>query len=132
GEVLLTGNWPHEPVDFTGKRVGIIGTGSTGIQAISEIAKLASELTVFQRTANFATPIGNGPADPAEVAKAKASYPAIREASRNHFLGVPYDQVQPSALAVSENERRATYEQRWNAGGFRLFIDSYQDILVDK
>ena len=61
GEVYLTGNWPHEGVDFTGKRVGIIGTGSTGIQAISEIAKEAERLIVFQRTPNYATPIGNGP-----------------------------------------------------------------------
>jgi cyclohexanone monooxygenase len=132
GEVYLTGNWPHEPVDFTGKRVAIVGTGSTGIQAISEIAKEAAHLTVFQRTPNYATPIGNGPADPAESREAKANYRDIRNASRNHFLGVPYNQVQPSALAVDAEERRRVFDERWNAGGFRLFIDSFQDILVDK
>ena len=62
----------------------------------------------------------------------KADYAAVRDASRNHFLGVPYTQVQPSALAVTAEERRRTFDERWNAGGFQLFIDSYQDILFDR
>lgn len=132
GEVYLTGNWPHEPVDFRGKRVGVVGTGASGIQVISEIAKDAKELTVFQRTPNFATPIGNAPTDSQEESVQKARYSEIRDASRNHFLGVPYDQVQPSALAVSAEEREKVYTERWDAGGFRLFIDSFQDVLVDK
>jgi len=132
GQVYLTGNWLDENIDFTGQRVAIIGTGSSGIQAISEIAKTAGHLTVFQRTPNYASPIVNGPADPDVVRAVKANYAQVREASRNHFLGVPYTQVQPSALAVSAAERRRTFDERWNAGGFRLFIDSYQDILFDK
>ena len=132
GQVYLTGNWLDENIDFTGQRVAIIGTGSSGIQAISEIAKTAGHLTVFQRTPNYATPIVNGPADPDVISAVKANYAQVREASRNHFLGVPYTQVQPSALAVSAEERRRTFDERWNAGGFRLFIDSYQDILFDK
>ena len=132
GQVYLTGNWLDENIDFTGQRVAIIGTGSSGIQAISEIAKTAGHLTVFQRTPNYATPIVNGPADPDVISAVKANYAQVRDASRNHFLGVPYTQVQPSALAVSAEERRRTFDERWNAGGFRLFIDSYQDILFDK
>ena len=132
GEVYLTGNWPHEPVDFTGKRVGIIGTGSSGIQAITEIAKQAGHLSVFQRTPNYATPIGNTPVTDEEIAHVKAHYDEIRAASRNHFLGVPYDQVQDSALAVSAEERRRVFDERWDAGGFRLFIDSFRDILFDR
>jgi cyclohexanone monooxygenase len=132
GQVYLTGNWLDENIDFTGQRVAIIGTGSSGIQAISEIAKTAGHLTVFQRTPNYATPIVNGPADPDVVSAVKANYAQVRDASRNHFLGVPYTQVQPSALAVSAEERRRTFDERWNAGGFQLFIDSYQDILFDK
>ena len=132
GQVHLTGNWLDENIDFTGQRVAIIGTGSSGIQAISEIAKTAGHLTVFQRTPNYATPIVNGPADPDVISAVKANYAQVREASRNHFLGVPYTQVQPSALAVSAEERRRTFDERWNAGGFQLFIDSYQDILFDK
>ena len=132
GQVLLTGNWPHEPVDFTGRRVAIIGTGASGIQAIPLIAQQAAELVVFQRTPQFATPLGNGPLDPQVLADAKKVYPELREAARNHFLGVPFDQVQPSALAVDAEERRRVFDERWNAGGFRLFIDSFQDILFDR
>ncbi|MBV6761883.1 flavin-containing monooxygenase [Rhodococcus opacus] len=132
GEVLLTGNWPREGADFTGKRVAVIGTGASAIQAIPFIAEDAAELVVFQRTPNFATPLGNGPIDPDEVADIKGNYADVRNAARNHFLGVPFDQVQPSALAVDADERRRTFDERWNAGGFRLFIDSYQDILFDK
>ena len=131
GQVLLTGNWTSD-IDLTGRKVGIIGTGSSGIQAISEISKVADRLYVFQRTPNFATPIGNVPTDPEEEAADKARYKEIRDASRNHFLGVPYSDVQPSALAVSPEERRRVYEDRWNRGGFRLFIDSFTDILFDK
>ncbi len=132
GEVYLTGNWPHEGVDFRGRKVAVIGTGASAIQAIPYIAEQADELVVFQRTPNFATPLGNGPIDPDEVDKIKSDYCAVRDAARNHFLGVPFEQVQPSALAVSAEERRRTFDERWNAGGFRLFIDSYQDILFDK
>ncbi|WP_433504550.1 flavin-containing monooxygenase [Pseudonocardia halophobica] len=132
GEVYATGNWPHEEVSFAGRRVGIIGVGSSGIQAISEIAKTAGQLTVLQRTPNYATPIGNHPTDPAQEAAEKAGYAAIRDASRNHFLGVPYSDVQPSALAVTPEERRRVFDDRWDRGGFRLFIDSFGDILFDR
>ena len=132
GEVYLTGNWPHDPVSFEGKRVGMIGVGSSGIQAISEISKTAGHVTVLQRTPNYATPIGNTPMTPEKAAAYKSRYAEIRDASRNHFLGVPYDEVQPSALAVSAQERREVFDDRWNKGGFRLFIDSFADILHDK
>ncbi|MFP5072633.1 flavin-containing monooxygenase [Pseudonocardia nantongensis] len=132
GEVYMTGNWPHHEVGFEGKRVGIIGVGSSGIQAVSEIAKTAGHLTVLQRTPNYATPIGNAPTDPEQEAAEKADYSAIRDASRNHFLGVPYTDAQPSALAVGPDERREVFDDRWNRGGFRLFIDSFGDILFDK
>jgi len=131
GETYLTGNWPHHPVSFEGKRVGIVGVGSSGIQAISEIAKTAGHLTVLQRTPNYATPIGNHPTDAEQEATEKAEYGEIRAASRNHFLGVPYGDVQPSALAVSPDQRRQVFDDRWNRGGFRLFIDSFSDILFD-
>ncbi|QGF22659.1 flavin-containing monooxygenase [Raineyella fluvialis] len=131
GEVLLTGNW-REDHDLAGKRIGIIGVGSSGIQAISTISKLAEELFVFQRTPNYATPIGNHPTDPVEEAADKARYAELRQASRNHFLGVPYADVQPSALAASPEERREVFDDRWNKGGFRFFIDSFGDILSNK
>lgn len=130
GQVLLTGNWREEQ-DLAGKRVGIIGVGSSGIQAISEISKVAEKLFVFQRTPNYATPIGNAPTDPAQEQADKARYAEIRDASRNHILGVPYDEVQPSALAVSAEERRKVYDNCWDKGGFRFFIDSFGDLLTD-
>lgn len=132
GEVYLTGKWPKKGVDFTGKRVAIIGTGSSGIQAITEIAKEAASLTVFQRTPNYATPLGNAPADSQRVTEVKANYPAVRDAARNSFIGVPYDQAQPSALAVSAEERRRTFDECWSIGGFKFFIDTFQDVLFDK
>ncbi|MDQ4116393.1 MAG: NAD(P)/FAD-dependent oxidoreductase, partial [Actinomycetota bacterium] len=131
GETYATGNWPHHDVSFEGKRVGIIGVGSSGIQAISEVAKTAGHLTVLQRTPNYATPIGNYPTDPAEEAAEKAAYASIREASRNHFLGVPYFEAHPSAVAATPEERRQVFDDRWDRGGFRLFIDSFGDILFD-
>lgn len=130
GRVLLTGDW-REEVDLAGLRVGIVGVGSSGIQAISEISKVAGKLVVFQRTPNFITPIANSPTDPAEEQSVKARYAELRAASRNHFLGVPYNDVQPSALAVTPEERRAVYEDRWSRGGFRFFIDSFADLLTN-
>ena len=132
GQVYSTARWPHEGVDFTGRRVGVIGTGASGIQVIPEIAKQAGHLTVFQRTPNYATPIGNGAMDPEFERYVKANYPAPRERSRNHFLGVPYDLVQPSALALDEEQRREVYEQRWAQGGFRLFFDAFADLVFDE
>lgn len=129
GQVLLTGNWREEQ-DLSGKRVGVIGVGSSGIQAISEISKVAEKLFVFQRTPNYATPIGNAPTDPAQEKADKARYAEIRDASRNHILGVPYADVQPSALAVSAEERRKVYDNCWSEGGFRFFIDSFGDLLT--
>lgn len=131
GPTLVTGNWPKTPVDLKNKRVGIIGTGSTGIQLITEIAKEVGELYVFQRTPNYSTPLANAANDPEQDQKNKRKYQDIRHLSRHHFLGVPYNEVQPSALAVSEQERLQVYEDRYQRGGFRLFIDSYQDILFD-
>ncbi len=132
GEVLMTGNWPHHEPAFEGQRVGIIGVGSSGIQVISETAKRAGHLTVFQRTPNYATPIRNAPTDPAEEARQKADYAAIRKTSRNHVQGMNYNDRQPSAMAVSAEERRQVYDDRYNRGGFRLFVDSFADILTDK
>lgn len=131
GEVYTSSAWPHEGVDFTGKRVAIIGTGASGIQLIPELAAQALELTVFQRTPNYATPIGNGPMDHELQEQLKPNYAVLRDRSRANFAGIPYELAEPSALAVSPAERRQTFEKRWSQGGFRLFLDSYQDLLVD-
>jgi cation diffusion facilitator CzcD-associated flavoprotein CzcO len=132
GPVYSTARWPHEGVDFTGQRVAVIGTGASGIQVIPEIAKQAAQLTVFQRTPNYATPIGNGPMDPEFQRLVKANYDEIRARSRNQRAGIPYDKVQPSALAVDDEQRQRIYQQRWKEGGFRLAIDSFADLLSDR
>jgi cyclohexanone monooxygenase len=130
GSVYHTGEWPHESVDFTGRRVAVIGTGSSAIQAIPLIAEKASHLTVFQRTANYAIPAWNAPLDPNVVAAMKAEYPALRDKQRQTLTGNPWDIGAPSALAVSEAERNAEYERRWQIGGLN-FIASYGDLLYD-
>lgn len=132
GQVYSTARWPRGGVDFTGQRVGVIGTGSSGIQVIPHIATQAAHLTVFQRTANYATPVGNGPMDPEFTRLVKAEYADLRRRSRNGFAGLPYDQQAPSALAVSEDERFRVYQERWAQGGFRMFLDSYADLFYDE
>jgi cation diffusion facilitator CzcD-associated flavoprotein CzcO/acetyl esterase/lipase len=130
GPTYLTGRWPHEGVDFTGMRVGVIGTGSSAIQSIPLIAKQASELTVFQRTANFSIPAYNG-ATPAEkwaaVSGDRAGY---RHAARYSGSGVPMPIPDTSALAVSDDDRLARYEQAWADGGIIEFLGTYMDHLA--
>src|SRR2546428_678906 len=109
GEAYHTGTWPHRPVSFAGKRVAVIGTGATGVQAITEIAKTVGHLTVFQRTPNWCAPLHNSPIDPAEHARIKARYPEIFEACRNSFGCFIHDADPRNALEVSSEEREAFY-----------------------
>ena len=132
GEVLHTANWPHETVDFTGKRVAVIGTGSSGVQVVPQIAKQAKELTVFQRTATYAVPAQNKPLDPEYEAKVKAKYPDFR-ARNNRMRGgfgadLPPNPV--SALSVSAEERERMFEERWKVGGFS-FMGAFNDLGVN-
>ncbi len=127
GEWYHTGYWPHEGVDFTGKRVGVIGTGSSAIQSIPHIAAQAKHLTVFQRTANFSIPAHNGPIDHEEEKRMTEKYTEVRKEALNTAGGIlqrlPTDK---SALEVSEEERRAEFQKRWDIGGFAIggaFID---------
>jgi len=132
GQVYYTSRWPDEDVDFTGQRVGVVGTGASGVQLIPQLAQQAAHLAVFQRTPNYATPLGNGPMDPEFRRYIKANYGMIRARSRSHVEGLPYESVQPSALEVDPEDRRRTYEARWREGGFRFMSDSYSDIRFDK
>ncbi len=132
GEVHHTGRWPHEGVDFSGKRVGIIGTGSSAIQAIPVIAREAGHLTVFQRTPNYSIPARNGPLDPEVQRSVKADYPAIR--ARNSqmpgALGVQATMREMAALDDDAEARRSDYEDRWGIGGF-AFLMGYADLLIN-
>lgn len=132
GRVLRTSSWPHEGVDVTGLRVAVFGTGSTGIQVIPEMARQASHLTVFQRTPNFAAPLGNAPVSDEEHAEIVARYPEIRARSKETFLGTDYPDPLPSALAASEEERREIYDRYWATGSFRILTSTYADLLFDE
>ena len=132
GEVLMTARWPREGVDLRGKRVGVIGTGSSGMQLIPVVAQEAEHLVVFQRTPNFSVPATNGPISDERDAEVKASYAARREASRNSPSGlgsIPISRT--SALEVSEEERRERYEEFWTTAGFGFAL-VYYDILRDQ
>jgi cyclohexanone monooxygenase len=132
GPVYATHAWPHEEPELTGRRVGIIGTGASGIQAIPKLAERCGHLTVFQRTPNFATPLRNRPADPDEVAQIKARYTDVRAAARDSFMGVPYPRPEPSALTVSAEQRRRAYDRCWQTGGFSILMATYQDLLTNE
>jgi cation diffusion facilitator CzcD-associated flavoprotein CzcO len=132
GLSLHTGDWPREPVDFTGKRVGIIGTGASGIQAIPVIAEQAAHLTVFQRTAQFTIPAENGPLDPQFARLWKQNYREWRRRGRESAGGIPYPRSERSALEVTDAERQAAFEAAWGAGGFMFTFGTFGDLLVSE
>ncbi len=132
GKTYHTGHWPKGGVDFTGQRVGVIGTGSSAIQSIPLIAEQATELTVFQRTPNFSVPAHNGPVDPVKAADWKAHRAEYRQAARESGFGiVAVAQEEGLALEVSAEERQRRYDERWAIGGFAL-AGAFADIIVDK
>jgi cyclohexanone monooxygenase len=132
GEVYHTGHWPHHPVDFTGKRVAVIGTGSSAIQSVPVIAAQASHLTVFQRTANFSIPARNAPLTPEEREAFRANYPEIRRIAREEMRNGIYQEIPDrGALDDGDNERRAKYETRWSRGGL-TFMGVYNNLALDQ
>jgi len=133
GKWYHTGLWPHGGVDFTGLRVAVIGTGSSGIQSIPIIAKQAKHLTVFQRTANFSLPAVNKPMDPAEEAQHKSEYSERRRLAYDTPFGIAgYPPPTKSALEVSKEERDRIYEANWQRGGSISFLYSFTDLLLNK
>ena len=130
GEVYFTSRWPHAGVDFTGKRVAVIGTGSSAIQSIPIIAAQASQLTVFQRTPNFSIPAKNGPIPAERLAAMSQGRAEYREAARHTSSGVPTEVAVLSALAVSDEERQGTYESAWVRGDMIGFLGTYIDHLT--
>ena len=133
GEVHHTGEWPHNGVDFSGKTVGLIGTGSSAIQSIPIIAQNSAHLTVFQRTASFSIPARNESIDQDYVAKVKSAYPEFRDANRQQTgaFGSNIRRGETSALESTDEERWAEFERRWDEGGF-AFLSSYNDFLLHK
>ncbi len=131
GPSYHTGQWPHGGVDFTGQRVGVVGTGSSAIQSIPVIAEQAAHVFVFQRTPNFSVPARNGPMPPEHEAEWKASYAERRQRARMLRSGVIYDFGETSALAVTSEERERDYTSRWERGGISL-LAAYNDLILDQ
>jgi cation diffusion facilitator CzcD-associated flavoprotein CzcO len=126
-----TGRWPHEGVDFTGLRVGVIGTGSSAVQSIPLIARQAAHLFVFQRTPNHVVPARNGPMDPRVRELVKANYPALRARAKQNRTGLLYRISEKSALEVTDEEREREYQARWEQGSLG-FIGTFGDLLVNQ
>jgi cation diffusion facilitator CzcD-associated flavoprotein CzcO len=131
GKWYHTGAWPHEGVDFSGQRVGIIGTGSSAIQSIPIIARQAAHLHVFQRTPNFSVPAHNAPLDPEYERSVKADYADFRRQARESRIGFVVERNDKSALDVSPEERLREYDKRWNRGGLG-FAATYNDLQISK
>ena len=132
GRWYHTGTWPqHEKVDFTGQRVAVVGTGSSGIQTIPVIARQARELVVFQRTPNFSIPAWNGPLSEVDQQEWKTRYTEHRERARGTRSGILYEYSTRPAASVSEQERQAEYERRWARGGAN-FTHAFNDLYTDQ
>ena len=132
GQSYHTGLWPQQGVDFTGLRVGVIGTGSSGVQSIPVLAEQAQDLVVFQRTAAYSVPAHNGPIDPAEQNEVKAHYRAFRAANSQILtaIGERRPRNDLAALAVTAEERHTEYDARWKDGGLP-FLGAFSDLLID-
>ena len=132
GRTIHTSDWPREGADFTGLRVAVIGTGSSSIQAIPEIAKQAAQLTVFQRTPNFSVPARNQPLSEETVAWWKSQYPALRKKARETMRsGTIYDLPEKAALGTDPEEVRAEFQRRWDKGGAN-FAYAFNDLILDE
>lgn len=131
GTMVHTGNWPHEGVDVQNRSVGVIGTGSSGVQVATALAREAGHLTVFQRTPAYVVPGSNHPFRPGEVEEIKANYDAFRQEAKENRAGLRYELGEKSALEVDPQERHRTYEERWKIGGLG-FTGAFHDIFDDK
>ncbi|MFT4563937.1 MAG: cation diffusion facilitator CzcD-associated flavoprotein CzcO [Gammaproteobacteria bacterium] len=128
GESFHTSRWPHEPIDFTNKRVGVIGTGATAVQLIPELAKQVGHLTVFQRSPNWCLPLRNSEIDAETQKNIKATYPEIFQKCRETFAGFIHDADPRSALEVTPEVREAYYEEIWAQPGFAKWHANFYDI----
>ncbi len=132
GESYHTGSWPHEGVDLTGKRVGVIGTGSSAIQSIPVMAKQAGHLYVFQRTPQYTIPARHGTVNKEVLDEIKTRYEEVWDKARWSPGGQAVDAIERSALEVSDEERQEIYEKAWEEGGFKFLFGSFSDITLDR
>lgn len=131
GPTYHTGEWPHEGVDLSGLRVGLIGTGSSGIQTTPRVAAEAAHLTVFQRSPNFSVPARNAPTDRERETEWRARYAELRARARETSAGILYDYNDTTALSVDDERRKVEFEARWAKGGVN-FMRTFADIMLDR
>lgn len=132
GQTYHTANWPAD-ADLKGKRVGVIGTGSTGCQVITAIAPIVENLTVFQRSPQYTVPVGNGPLAGDTVEEIKRNYDEIWKEVRSSRLAFGFQESQIPTMSVSDTERKAIFQRAWDAGGgFRFMFETFNDIAVDE
>ncbi|HUD90710.1 NAD(P)/FAD-dependent oxidoreductase [Sphingobium sp.] len=131
GRVILTARWPDEEPDFNGRRVGLIGTGATGVQITPMVSQVAKSLTVFQRTANFIIPAQNHELDDDFRADIKARYPEIWRQADRHAFAMPFETTGRLARDFSDEQRHEIFEEGWRRGGFRFLFETFDDILTD-
>jgi cyclohexanone monooxygenase len=132
GERHHTALWPQQGLNLAGKRVGVIGTGASGVQVAQEAAAVAAHLTVFQRTPNLALPMRQRKLDADTIRRMKEGYPSAYQKRRTSFGGFDYDPLPTSAAQVSEDERQATFERVWKIGGFAPWVGSFNDLLANE
>ena len=132
GKWYHTSRFPHDGVDFTNKRVAMVGTGATAVQAIPEIAQQAKQLTVFQRTANYCVPARNGKVDPEVVKARKADYDGVIKRIRESFFGQEHYFIPKSVLEATPEEREREFDRMWDAGGFAFWLGNYQDMFFNQ
>jgi len=128
GALYHTAKWPHEPVSFEGERVGVVGTGSSGVQLIPRVAERAETLTVYQRTPNWIVPAQNRPLTDDDWAEIRANYDEIWERARNTSSGHPYESAYPSVEGLDDETVERALEKRWQQGGF-IFLYTFADLL---
>jgi len=132
GEVYHTSSWPHDPVDFRGKRVGVVGTGSSGIQAIPIIAEQADHLYVYQRTPSYSLPAHNRKLTPEQISQVKAHYDELRNEARHHMVGIPGETYAASAFDLDEAERTQIYQRIYDQGRPFALMVAFGDVLIDE
>ncbi|WP_433503026.1 flavin-containing monooxygenase [Pseudonocardia halophobica] len=131
GELLITSRWP-DGADLAGKRVGVVGTGSTGVQVVPIAAETARSVTVFQRTPNYVVPAHNRALDAADVADLKRRYLEIRDKARAHSFAMPFEPGHGLTADFTAEERNRIYEEGWATGGFHFLFETFDDITVDE
>ena len=132
GAICHSSFWPEDGIEMKGKRVGLVGTGATGVQIAQEVAKEAKTLTVFQRTPNLTCPMNQATIDPEQAKKDLSDLPALMDERLTHEAGFLFSSQPIKAFDHTAEEREVFFEDLWNQGGFRLLANSYGDLMTDE